>query len=154
MVNQILKLSANQCKLMRTMWMNVTLRHFAKFRMHMSWRHDDDIILQNDVTLHWFALILRILLIFPLSQNHGHRPHSYPCRQQKPLKQDNNKQQDKLFYPIGCLPSIGVNFLVYLQKNSAFCQNSISAMFLACSGCNLLSSWHANFISFQMILFI
>ena len=48
--------------------------------------HDHDVILQNDVTLHWmtwFALILRIILIFPRSQKHRHRPHSCPRRQQQ-----------------------------------------------------------------------
>ena len=39
--------------------------------------------LQNDVTLHWFALILWIILFFLLSQDHRHRPHSCPCRQQQ-----------------------------------------------------------------------
>ena len=33
--------------------------------------HENDVILQNGITLHWFALILRIILIFSLGQNHS-----------------------------------------------------------------------------------
>ena len=31
---------------------------------------------------HWFSFILRIILFLPLGQNHRHRPHICPCRQQ------------------------------------------------------------------------
>ena len=55
MVNQRLKLSANQCESCESMRINrisAKLHHFANFRMHMSGSHDNDVILQNNVTLH------------------------------------------------------------------------------------------------------
>ena len=41
---------------------------------------------------HWFSLILWIPIIFPLSQNHRHRSHSCPCRQQSLDHCDLNSQ--------------------------------------------------------------
>ena len=63
---------------------HIYIKGFVQSTTAVSMRHCDVIFAKSFLQCHFCNVILirRIILIFRFSQNHRHRPHSCPCRQQ------------------------------------------------------------------------
>ena len=82
-------------------------------------------------------LIRRIIFIFPLGQNHRHRPHSFPCRRQLAIHMINSSIFEK---------SAGRIHRCLQDNNKVFCQSHCKEMQIisigGSGGVLYPDSWH------------
>ena len=79
-------------------------------------RHFATSFLQRHILQHHFCnviLIGRIILIFRFGQNHRHRPHSCPCRQQLEYMRLNRNALISETRIIKCLSVVRENILLF-----------------------------------------